>query len=71
MPPPQPSSLPRVYDINHLPHDLGERRPILNYPVNDEDAIRRAYIIKGPFKPFAHDFPKRKILDRDRRFNYC
>jgi len=71
MPPPQPSSLPRVYDTNRLPHDPGERHPILKYPVNDQDAIRRAYIIKGPFKPFAHDFPKRKISDRDRGFNYC
>ena len=25
MPPPQPSSLPPVYDINRLPHDPGER----------------------------------------------
>ena len=56
MPPPQPSSLPRVYDTNRLLHDPGERHPILKYPVNDQDAIRRAYIIKGPFKPFAHDF---------------
>ncbi|XP_066347890.1 uncharacterized protein [Miscanthus floridulus] len=70
LPPPQPSSLPPVYNINRLPHDLGERRHILNYPVNDQDAIRRAYIIKGPFKPFAHDFSKRKISDRDRGFNY-
>jgi hypothetical protein len=69
--PPQQSSLPPVYDINRLPQDPGERCPILNYPVNDRDAIRRAYITKGPFKPFAHDFPKRKISDRDRGFNYC
>ena len=69
--PPQPSSLPPVYDINRLPRDPGERHPILNYPVNDQDAIQRAYIIKGPFKPFAHDFPKRKISDKDRGFNYC
>ena len=71
MPPPQPSSLPPVYDINRLPHDPGKRRSILKYPVNDQDAIRRAYIIKGPFKPFAHDFPKRKISGKDRGFNYC
>ena len=68
-PRPQPPSAQPVYDINRLPHDPGERRPILNYLVNDEDAIRRAYIIKGPFKPFAHDFSKRKISDRDRGFN--
>ncbi|KAI4987832.1 hypothetical protein ZWY2020_028590 [Hordeum vulgare] len=70
-PPPQPSSLPPVYDINRLPHDPGERHPILSYPVNDQDAIRRAYIIKAPCKPFAHDFPKRKIFGKDRQFNYC
>jgi hypothetical protein len=45
--------------------------PFLKYPVNDLDAIRRAYIIKGPFKPFAHDFSKRKISGKDRGFNYC
>ena len=37
MPPPQPSS-----DTNRLPYDPGERHPILKYPVNDQDAIRRA-----------------------------
>jgi hypothetical protein len=66
MPPPPP-----VYDINRLPHDPGGRQLILSYLVNDQDAIRRAYIIKGPLKPFAHNFPKRKISDRDRGFNYC
>ena len=34
MPPPQPSS-----NTNRLPHDPGERHLILNYPVNDQDAI--------------------------------
>jgi hypothetical protein len=27
-PMPKPSLLPPVYDINHLPHDLGERHHI-------------------------------------------
>ena len=70
-PPAQPSSLPPVYDINRLPHDPGERRSILSYPVNDQDAIRRAYITKGPFKPFAHDFPKTKISGQNRQFSFC
>jgi hypothetical protein len=70
MPPPPPQSSSPVYDNDRLPHDPGERHPILSYPVNDQDAIRRAYIIKGPFKPFAHDFPKRKISNRDCKFNY-
>ncbi|XP_066323741.1 uncharacterized protein [Miscanthus floridulus] len=46
-PPPPPASKPPVYDINLLPYDLGERLPIKDYHVNDQDAIRRAYITKG------------------------
>ena len=60
-PPPPPPPPPQVYDINRLPHDLGERLPIQSYSVNDQDAIRRAYILKCPFKPYAHKFPKRKL----------
>ncbi|XP_072147817.1 uncharacterized protein [Setaria viridis] len=72
LPPPlqPPTSQPPVYDINRLPHDPGERQPIESYHVNDQDAIRRAYIIKGRFKPVNHDFPSRKIGGRDRQFNY-
>ena len=69
-PPPPPPPPPPVYEINHLPHDLGERQPIQSYPVNDQDAIRRAYILKGPFKPYTHVFPKRKIATRDHQFNF-
>ena len=46
---PMPSSPPPpVYDINRLPQDPGERIPISHYPVNDQDSVRRAYILKGP-----------------------
>jgi hypothetical protein len=37
----QPPPPPLVYDISHLPQDPGERQHILNYPVNDQDAIQR------------------------------
>ena len=60
-PPVLPPPLP-VYDINRLPHDPGERLPIQNYPINDQDAIRRAYILKCPFKPYAH---KKGKLEKD------
>jgi hypothetical protein len=69
-PPTSQSSAPPVYDINRLPHDPGERQPISSYHVNDHDAIRRAYILKGPLQPYGHEFPKRKIGDRDRNFNF-
>jgi hypothetical protein len=32
--------------------------PIVSYPINDQDAVRRAYIMKGPFQPYAHEFKK-------------
>ena len=58
-PPVLPPPLP-VYDINRLPHDPGQRLPIQSYPANDQDAIRRAYILKYQFKSYAHIFPKKK-----------
>jgi hypothetical protein len=66
---PMPASNPPVYDINLIPYDPGERLPIENYHVNDQDAIRRAYITKGPCKPYIHDFPYRNIGDAPRRFS--
>jgi hypothetical protein len=67
-PPAPPTSNPPVYDINLLPYDRGERLSIENYHVHDQDAIRRAYITKGPCKPYIHDFPYRNIVDAPRRF---
>jgi hypothetical protein len=67
MPPSSPSipledvPPPSVYDIDHLPRDPGERLHIQNYLVNDQDAIQRAYILKGAFKPIEHSFTKTKI----------
>ncbi|XP_066374592.1 uncharacterized protein [Miscanthus floridulus] len=68
-PPPPPASKPPVYDINLLPYDPGERLPIKDYHVNDQDAIRRAYITKGPCKPYIHYFLYRNIGDTPRRFS--
>ncbi|XP_066347616.1 uncharacterized protein [Miscanthus floridulus] len=67
--PPPPASKPPVYDINRLPYDPGERLPIENYHVNDQDAIRRAYITKGACKSYIHDFPYRNIGGVPRRFS--
>ena len=38
-PPPVAQKEP-IYDISRLPLDPGERQPIANYPVNDQDAVR-------------------------------
>jgi len=47
-----------AYDINRLPHDPGLRLSIASYHVNYQDAVRRLYVLRGPFKP--HQFPKKK-----------
>ncbi|KAG2538902.1 hypothetical protein PVAP13_9NG371900 [Panicum virgatum] len=67
--PPPPASKPPVYDINRLPYDPAERQPIEKYNVNDQDAIRRAYITRGPCKPYIHDFPYQDIGGVPRRFS--
>jgi hypothetical protein len=64
-PPPPPLS---VFDPGHLTQDPAERLSIISYPINNQDVVRRAYILKGPFKPYAHDFKKRSDT-RDRTFN--
>ena len=60
---------PPVYDFSRLKHDPRDMPPIASYPINDQDALRRAYILKKPFKPYAHNFKKRTIGSRERSFN--
>jgi hypothetical protein len=50
-----------VYDPDNLPQDPAERLPIVHYSVNDQDAVRRVYILKGSFKPYAHEFKKGRV----------
>jgi hypothetical protein len=58
-------------NVNTMPScpPPGDRQPIASYPVNDQDTIRKAYIIRGPFKPYAHDFESRRIGNMDRQFS--
>ncbi|KAG2640464.1 hypothetical protein PVAP13_2KG357680 [Panicum virgatum] len=72
IPPPTEDVLPPqspIYDINRLPRDPAERLPIASYPFNDQDAIRRSYILNGPYQPYSHEFKKRAIGGRERGFN--
>jgi len=41
--------------------DLGLRRPIYEYHINDRDAIRRAYLQKDPCQPSHCDFPQKQF----------
>jgi hypothetical protein len=65
LPPPPPP----VYDPDSLSQDPAKRLSIVSYHINDQNAVRRAYILKGPFKPYANDFIKRKSGTRDGAFN--
>jgi hypothetical protein len=60
-PMPSASPPPTLYDVSCLPHDPGERQPIASYHANDHDAIRIAYILRGPFQPYAHEFQIGKL----------
>ena len=57
------------YDVELLPHDPSKRIPIMRYAINDQDAVRRGFILKGPCQPRQHDFPVREISGKRRRFN--
>ncbi|EAZ17042.1 hypothetical protein OsJ_32532 [Oryza sativa Japonica Group] len=61
---------PPEYDADHLQYDPGLRSPIASYDVNEQDAVRRAYILKGPNQCYAHDFPVREIYGKKRHFNF-
>ncbi|CAH9115656.1 unnamed protein product [Cuscuta epithymum] len=64
-----PSSLPREIDLNDLPWDPAERKKNSAYHPNQRDEIRRKYLLRGPCQPRGHDFPKKIIGKKLRRFN--
>ncbi|XP_057518474.1 uncharacterized protein LOC130799394 [Amaranthus tricolor] len=58
-----------VYDVELLPHDPGLRKNIMDYPPNERNPVRRAYILKKPCQRKTHDFPQSNISDRDVEIN--
>ena len=50
-----------VYDVELLPHDPGLRKNIMDYPQNERNPVRRAYILKKSCQPKTHDFPQRQV----------
>lgn len=49
--------------------DPGLRKAIEEIDPNIRDDVRRAYISKGPCQPKGHNYPKRKISNRNRSFH--
>jgi len=56
----QPCKIQRVivenFDVNRLERDLGKRIPIWEYPVNQRDEVRRAYLNCGPYQWVAEKY---------------
>ena len=50
-----------VYDVELLPHDPGLRKNIMDYPPNERNPVRRAYILKKPCQPKTHVFPQKQV----------
>jgi hypothetical protein len=44
----------------HIVFDLGLRVAIDQFHPDIRDDLRRAYLVKGPTKPFGHNFPKKE-----------
>ncbi|KAK3161675.1 hypothetical protein QOZ80_1BG0080060 [Eleusine coracana subsp. coracana] len=53
-------------DEYNLKHDPRLRAPISSYPVNDQDLVRRAYIVIGPCRPSMkkENFPQHKCEEK-------
>ena len=55
----------RSYNIQRLPPDPGERIPISEYDVDDQDEVRRRYIAKNAVQPYAHNFQVKKMYGKN------
>ncbi|KAK9062854.1 hypothetical protein SSX86_020044 [Deinandra increscens subsp. villosa] len=63
------SSGPKLIDLNKLPWDPADRIRIMDYHPDQRDVIRIQYLVNGPCQPRGHDFPKKYIGNKERRFN--
>ena len=60
----------RPYNIQRLPPGPGERIPISQYDVDDQDEVRRRYIAKQAVQPYAHNLEVKKMYGKNRHFNF-
>ncbi|XLU64474.1 hypothetical protein S245_023683, partial [Arachis hypogaea] len=55
-------------NIDTLMRDPGKRPQIWNYPINQQDEIRRAYIKFGPYQFIMDEYPLSGLESHPRRF---
>lgn len=53
---------------NSIERDPGKRKQIWEYPVEQQDAIRRAYLSLGPYQPILSEYKKSGPSSHQRRF---
>ena len=56
-------------DLSNLEKDPGLRKHIRSYHPNDQESVRRAYLLQGPSQPKLVSFPFRDFGGKPRRFN--
>lgn len=56
-------------DINYIERDPDKRPAISSYDVNEQDNIRKRYVLYGPYQPKLEAYPSHPCGDQDRRFN--
>ena len=63
------SKKPRIiFSPDDIVADPGLRKPIKEYDLGIRDQVRREYLIKGPFQPHGHNFPKKEYGQEMRGF---
>ena len=58
------------FDITSLERDLGLRHPICQYPLNDQENVRRAYVVLQPCQPQLSSYPSSNDTCQGRKFNH-
>ncbi|KAL6178470.1 hypothetical protein ACLB2K_049988 [Fragaria x ananassa] len=56
-------------DANYIECDPGKRLAIASYHINEQDDIRKIYVLYGPYQPKLEEYPSHLCGDQDRRFN--
>ena len=46
-----------------------DRKRLSDYNPNDQEKVRRAYLLRGPYQPCDHKFPQTTISRKKRKFN--
>ncbi|XP_076943248.1 uncharacterized protein LOC143613426 [Bidens hawaiensis] len=62
------SKTPEFVELDGLPSDPADRKPISTYSVNQRDETRRTYLLRGPCQPSGVAFPYRMIGNDSRHF---